>query len=127
MGIRGNQFSPDDQAFMRRALTLAVRAYGATSPNPMVGAVLVRNGEIIGEGWHKRAGQPHAELNAFASARSRGFDPAGATLYVTLEPCSTFGRTPPCTDAILENKVTRLVVGARDPNPKHQGRAFALL
>lgn len=112
---------------MRRALALAAKGYGATSPNPMVGAVLVRNGEIIGEGWHRRAGEPHAEINAIASASRRGYDPHGATLYVTLEPCSSFGRTPPCTDAILERSIRRVVIGAKDPNPKHAGRAFRIL
>jgi diaminohydroxyphosphoribosylaminopyrimidine deaminase / 5-amino-6-(5-phosphoribosylamino)uracil reductase len=120
-------FSPEDEKFMRRALTLAAKGYGATSPNPMVGAVLVRNGEIIGEGWHKRAGEAHAEVNAIASARKRGFDPRGATLYVTLEPCSSFGRTPPCTNAILEQRIGRVVTGATDPNPRHAGGAFRIL
>jgi diaminohydroxyphosphoribosylaminopyrimidine deaminase/5-amino-6-(5-phosphoribosylamino)uracil reductase len=120
-------FSPEDEKFMRRALVLAAKGCGATSPNPMVGAVLTRNGEIIGEGWHKRAGEPHAEVNAIAAARKRGFDPAGATLYVTLEPCSSFGRTPPCTTAIIEHRIGRVLVGATDPNPKHSGRAFRFL
>ncbi len=120
-------FSSEDEKFMRRALALAAGGYGATSPNPMVGAVLVRNGEIIGEGWHKCAGEPHAEVNAMASARKRGSDLEGATLYVTLEPCSSFGRTPPCTDAILEQRIKRVVVGAKDPNPRHVGRAFRIL
>jgi diaminohydroxyphosphoribosylaminopyrimidine deaminase/5-amino-6-(5-phosphoribosylamino)uracil reductase len=121
------KFSAEDQKFMRRALALAAKGYGATSPNPMVGAVLVRNDEIIGEGWHKRAGEPHAEINAIASARQRGFDPQGATLYVTLEPCSSFGRTPPCTNALLEERIGRVVIGATDPNPQHAGRAFRML
>ncbi len=112
---------------MRRALALAAKGYGATSPNPMVGAVLVRNGEIIGEGWHKRAGEPHAEIKALASAKRRGCDPRGATLYITLEPCSTFGRTPPCTDAILAHGIARVVIGSIDPNPRHAGRAERIL
>jgi diaminohydroxyphosphoribosylaminopyrimidine deaminase/5-amino-6-(5-phosphoribosylamino)uracil reductase len=127
MGRAGDKFSPEDEQFMRHALALAARAYGATSPNPMVGAVLVRNGEIIGEGWHKRAGEPHAEVNALASARKDGFDPRGATLYVTLEPCSTFGRTPPCTSAIIEHGIARVIFGATDPNPNHAGRALLIL
>jgi diaminohydroxyphosphoribosylaminopyrimidine deaminase/5-amino-6-(5-phosphoribosylamino)uracil reductase len=127
MGRAGDKFSPEDEQFMRRALALATRGYGATSPNPMVGAVLVRNGEVIGEGWHKRAGAPHAEVNALTSARKKGFDPHGATLYVTLEPCSTFGRTPPCTHAITEAGIARVVIGATDPNPQHAGRAFPIL
>jgi diaminohydroxyphosphoribosylaminopyrimidine deaminase/5-amino-6-(5-phosphoribosylamino)uracil reductase len=120
-------FSPADERFMRRALQLASKACGTTSPNPMVGAVLARNGEILGEGWHKRAGEAHAEVNALAAARRKGFDPAGATIYVTLEPCSTFGRTPPCTDALLASGVARVVAGATDPNPKHAGRGYKVL
>jgi diaminohydroxyphosphoribosylaminopyrimidine deaminase/5-amino-6-(5-phosphoribosylamino)uracil reductase len=93
----------------------------------MVGAVLVRGGKIIGQGWHRRAGAPHAEIEAIRDAQKRGFSPKGATLYVTLEPCSTRGRTPPCTDAIIAAGITRVVVGATDPNPKHAGRAFPVL
>jgi diaminohydroxyphosphoribosylaminopyrimidine deaminase / 5-amino-6-(5-phosphoribosylamino)uracil reductase len=121
------RFSLEDERFMRRALALASQAYGATSPNPMVGAVIVRNGEIVGEGWHKKAGEPHAEINALAAARKKGFDLQGATIYITLEPCSTLGRTPPCTDALIESGITRVVVGATDPNPKHAGAAYRLL
>lgn len=112
---------------MRLALRLARRGLGCTSPNPMVGAVLVRRGEILGRGWHRRAGAPHAEIEALRDAARRGHDARGATLYVTLEPCSTHGRTPPCTDAILAAGLQRVVVGATDPNPRHAGRAFALL
>ena len=86
---------PIDEAWMRRALALARRGYGRTSPNPMVGAVLVAGGRLLGEGWHRQAGRPHAEIEALSDARRRGRDPAGATLYVTLEPCCTHGRTPP--------------------------------
>src|SRR5512135_3399341 len=107
--------------YMRLALRLARRGYGATSPNPMVGAVLVKKGRVIGQGWHQRAGGPHAEIEALADARNHGHDPAGATLFVTLEPCSTHGRTPPCTDAIVSAKIRRIVIGATDPNPRHQG------
>lgn len=113
--------------FMRLALRLARRGHGTTSPNPMVGAVLVKRGRIIGQGWHRRAGEPHAEIEALRDAERRGNKPAGATLYVTLEPCCTHGRTPPCTDAIIAAGIQRVVVGATDPNPKHAGRAFALL
>lgn len=116
-----------DQHFMRRALALAKRGYGTTSPNPMVGAVLVRDGAVLAEGWHHQAGQPHAEINAFRNAQVRRREIRGATLYVTLEPCSTVGRTPPCTDAILSAGIKRVVVAAADPNPKHQGRGLALL
>jgi diaminohydroxyphosphoribosylaminopyrimidine deaminase / 5-amino-6-(5-phosphoribosylamino)uracil reductase len=98
-----------------------------TSPNPMVGAVLVKKGEIIGQGWHRRAGGPHAEIEALLDAQRKGHSPRGATLYVTLEPCSTHGRTPPCTDAIVAAGIRRVVVGATDPNPAHAGRAFSIL
>lgn len=112
---------------MRLALRLARRGFGATSPNPMVGAVLVKNREIIGRGWHCRAGEPHAEIEAIRDAQSRKLNPKGATLFVTLEPCSTHGRTPPCTDAIIAAGIKRVVVAATDPNPKHAGRGLEIL
>lgn len=113
--------------FMRVALGLAGRGHGATSPNPMVGAVLVKGAKIIGRGWHRKAGQPHAEIEALADARRRGRRVAGATLYVSLEPCSTHGRTPPCTDAIVAARIKRVIVGTTDPNPKHAGKGFEIL
>ena len=116
-----------DAQFMRLALRLARRGYGMTSPNPMVGAVLVKGGKIIGRGWHRCAGLPHAEIEALQDAQKHGHNSRGATLYVTLEPCSTHGRTPPCTDAIIAAGIKRVVVGATDPNPKHSGRAFKIL
>jgi diaminohydroxyphosphoribosylaminopyrimidine deaminase/5-amino-6-(5-phosphoribosylamino)uracil reductase len=116
-----------DIVFMRQALKLAARAYGETSPNPLVGAVLVRKGAVIGRGWHRRAGQPHAEIEALRDAAKRGHSPKGATLYVTLEPCSTHGRTPPCTAAIIAAGIKRVVVAATDPNPSHEGHGFDLL
>jgi diaminohydroxyphosphoribosylaminopyrimidine deaminase/5-amino-6-(5-phosphoribosylamino)uracil reductase len=116
-----------DARFLRLALQLARRGYGLTSPNPMVGAVLVKKGKIIGRGWHHRAGMPHAEIEALRDAQRHGHNPRGATLYVTLEPCCTHGRTPPCTDAILAAGVKRVVVGAKDPNPKHAGKGFEVL
>jgi diaminohydroxyphosphoribosylaminopyrimidine deaminase/5-amino-6-(5-phosphoribosylamino)uracil reductase len=116
-----------DTQFMRLALQLARRGYGMTLPNPMVGAVLVKGDKIIGRGWHRRAGLPHAEIEAFHDAQKRGHHPKGATLYVTLEPCCTHGRTPPCTDAIIAAGIKRTVIGAMDPNPKHCGRAFKIL
>lgn len=93
----------------------------------MVGAVLVRRGEIIGRGWHRRAGEPHAEIEALHDAARRGHSARGATLYVSLEPCCTHGRTPPCTEAILAAGIKRVVVAAIDPNPRHAGRGFKLL
>jgi diaminohydroxyphosphoribosylaminopyrimidine deaminase/5-amino-6-(5-phosphoribosylamino)uracil reductase len=116
-----------DVSFLRQAIALAKRGYGATSPNPMVGALLVKNGRIIGRGWHRRAGLPHAEIEALHDAQKHGHHPKGATLYVTLEPCCTHGRTPPCTDALIAAGIKKVVVGATDPNPKHSGRAFAIL
>jgi len=116
-----------DDELMRAAMRLARRGYGATSPNPMVGALLVKGGRVIGRGWHHRAGAPHAEIEAIRDAQARGFSTQGATLYVTLEPCSTWGRTPPCTKTILVAGITRLVAAALDPNPRHLGRAWAIL
>jgi diaminohydroxyphosphoribosylaminopyrimidine deaminase / 5-amino-6-(5-phosphoribosylamino)uracil reductase len=113
--------------YMRLALRLARRGYGTTSPNPMVGAVLVKGRRIIGQGWHQRAGGPHAEIEALRDAQTRGHPVKGATLYVTLEPCCTHGRTPPCTDAIIAVGIQKVVVGTVDPNPRHRGRAFSIL
>ncbi len=120
-------FNEIDLKFMRRALLLAKRGYGRVSPNPMVGAVLTRRDTIIGEGWHRKAGEAHAEVAALNDAKRRKNKIKGATLYVTLEPCSTTGRTPPCTQAILDADIKRVVVACLDPNPKHAGRGIALL
>jgi diaminohydroxyphosphoribosylaminopyrimidine deaminase/5-amino-6-(5-phosphoribosylamino)uracil reductase len=116
-----------DSDYMRLALRLALRGYGATSPNPMVGAVLVRAGRVIGRGWHRRAGGPHAEIEALRDAQRRRHRVQGATLYVTLEPCCTQGRTPPCTQAIIQGRLSKVFAGATDPNPRHAGRGFAVL
>jgi len=116
-----------EREYMRQALRLARRGYGATSPNPMVGAILVKNGQLIGRGWHRRAGEPHAEIEVIRDAEQRGQTAKGATLYVTLEPCCTQGRTPPCTEAIIAAGIKKVIVGATDPNPRHSGRAFAIL
>jgi diaminohydroxyphosphoribosylaminopyrimidine deaminase/5-amino-6-(5-phosphoribosylamino)uracil reductase len=116
-----------DRRYLQRALELARLGGGLTLPNPRVGAVLVRGGKIIGEGYHQRAGAPHAEVHAVADAKKRGHRVAGATLYVTLEPCSTHGRTPPCTDLILREKIKRVVFASADPNPLHAGAATRLL
>lgn len=113
-----------DRKYMAHALQLALRGAGHTRPNPMVGAVLVKDGRIIGEGWHKQYGGPHAEVNAFASATE---DPEGATLYVSLEPCSHYGKTPPCADLIIRKKVARVVAALEDPNPLVSGRGFRKL
>jgi diaminohydroxyphosphoribosylaminopyrimidine deaminase/5-amino-6-(5-phosphoribosylamino)uracil reductase len=101
-----------------RAVELAERGRGTTHPNPLVGAVVVRDGEVVGEGWHVRRGEPHAEVNALCAAGEKARD---ATLYVTLEPCNHDGATPPCVDAILGAGVARVVVGVRDPNPRVRG------
>ncbi len=116
-----------DAHFMRLALRLARRGLGAASPNPMVGAVLVKGGKIIGRGWHRRAGLPHAEIEALRDAQRPGSSPRGAALYVTLEPCCTHGRTPPCTDSIIAAGIRRVIVGATDPNPRHAGKGFGIL
>ena len=116
-----------DTRFLRLALRLARRGYGTTSPNPMVGAVLVKGGNIIGRGWHRQAGGPHAEIEALHDAQTRSHSPRAATLYVTLEPCCTHGRTPPCTEAIIAAGLRRVVAGTTDPNPAHAGRGFKIL
>ena len=117
----------DHEFWMTRALQLAGKGIGHTSPNPCVGAVLVRRGVLIGEGYHHQAGAAHAEIEALRSAARRGESVRGATLYVTLEPCCTQGRTPPCTDAILRAGIRHVVVAAEDPNPSHRGKGFELL
>lgn len=113
-----------DEWWMQRALALARRGEGLTRPNPAVGAVVVRGGRMVGEGYHRQAGGPHAEVFALREAGARA---RGATLYVTLEPCSTWGRTPPCTEAILTAGIKRVVVGIADPNPDHAGRGLDIL
>ena len=127
MDTRQKFFSQENLNYMRQAIRLARRGYGATSPNPMVGAVLVKGGKIIGRGWHRHAGEPHAEIEALRDAQKRRYSTKSATLYVTLEPCCTHGRTPPCTEAIITAEIKRVVVGTTDPNPKHSGRAFKIL
>jgi diaminohydroxyphosphoribosylaminopyrimidine deaminase/5-amino-6-(5-phosphoribosylamino)uracil reductase len=113
------------QAFMRRALELAARGGNRVAPNPLVGAVVVRNGRIVGEGWHRAFGTSHAEVNALRAAGARA---KGATLYVTLEPCSPHPKkTPPCTDLLARSGLTRIVVALRDPNPQVDGRGLELL
>lgn len=114
----------DHERFMRRALGLAAKGAGRTSPNPAVGSVIVKNGRVIAEGYHKKAGGPHAEAAALSTIKNGA---KGSTLYVTLEPCCHFGRTPPCTDAIISSGIKRVVIGAVDPNPRVSGRGIALL
>ncbi|WP_395005110.1 bifunctional diaminohydroxyphosphoribosylaminopyrimidine deaminase/5-amino-6-(5-phosphoribosylamino)uracil reductase RibD [Undibacterium sp.] len=121
------QFSPQDHEFMRLALELASRATMATSPNPKVGCVLVNNGEILGRGWTQPVGQAHAEVMALRDAASHGKNVRGATAYVSLEPCSHFGRTPPCANALIEAGLVRVVAALEDANPQVAGRGFAML
>lgn len=117
-------FTAEDAAWLAHALALAEAQVGRTAPNPAVGAACVRAGRLLGAGAHLKAGGPHAEVNCLAACTE---DPAGATLYVTLEPCSTTGRTPPCCDLIRAKRLGRVVIGCLDPNPRHAGRAIALL
>lgn len=112
-----------DEPFMRRALALAERGWGQTAPNPMVGAVVVRDGEVVGEGWHETYGEAHAEANAIARA---GDAAAGATLYVTLEPCNHSGKTPPCANAVIAAQIGRVVIATRDPGVDSGGGVEAL-
>lgn len=113
-----------DKQYMLRAIELAAKGGGWTNPNPNVGAVIVKDGRIIGEGYHERCGQLHAERNAFANLTE---DASGATIYVTLEPCCHYGKTPPCTEAIIEHNIARVVIGSRDPNPLVAGKGAKLL
>ena len=113
-----------DEILMREALRIARHAEGRTSPNPLVGAVVVRDGKIIAQGWHRQAGTPHAEVHALNMA---GDLSRGATLYVTLEPCSHFGRTPPCAEKIVAAGIKKVVAAMSDPNPKVSGRGFEIL
>ena len=117
-------FSPADHAFMARALRLARKGLFSTTPNPRVGCVIVNNGVVVGEGWHRKAGEAHAEVEALRVAGSAA---RGATVYVTLEPCSHHGRTPPCAVALIEAGVGRVVAAMEDPNPQVAGRGVAML
>ena len=115
----------DDKYWMLLAIEQAFKGRSTCAPNPAVGAVIVKQGHLLGTGWHKEAGQPHAEREAIADTIVKhGIDSLkGATIYITLEPCSTEGRTPPCTSGIIEVGITRVVYGAIDPNPNHNGSA----
>ena len=117
-------FIMNDEFYMQRAIELAKRGKGFVSPNPLVGAVIVKDGKIIGEGWHERCGELHAERNALKNCKE---PTQGSTIYVTLEPCCHYGRTPPCTKAIIEAKISRVVIGSRDPNPLVSGKGAEIL
>ena len=125
-----DDLSPNqDYLWMMRAVELARRGVGTTSPNPPVGAVIVRDGFMLGEGYHEVAGEQHAERRAIDNAYWKGNEQwlKGSTLYVTLEPCSSYGRTPPCTEAIIEAGIRRVVYGAQDPDERHRGKADDIL
>ena len=115
------------ERYMKRAIELAVLGTGFASPNPLVGAVIVKNDIIIGEGYHQKYGMPHAEINAFRDADSRGNDVTGADLYVTLEPCSHYGKTPPCAAEVIKRGISRVFIGMKDPNPLVAGRGLFML
>ncbi|WP_423897451.1 bifunctional diaminohydroxyphosphoribosylaminopyrimidine deaminase/5-amino-6-(5-phosphoribosylamino)uracil reductase RibD [Candidatus Pelagadaptatus aseana] len=119
-----SELSSSDYEFMARAIRLARNGLYTTMPNPRVGCVLVKDGAVIAEGWHARAGEGHAEVQALADARDRGVEVAGATAYVTLEPCSHTGKTGPCADALIKAGIGRLVYGMKDPNPQVAGRGL---
>ena len=123
MSIAAQRADERDVAFMRRALTLAKKGWGQTAPNPMVGAVVVKDGIVVGEGYHSRFGAPHAEIEAL---RAAGEHARGATIYVSLEPCAHFGKTPPCVDALIAAGVSRVVAATRDPSPNAGGGAERL-
>ena len=114
----------DDEKYMRQAIALALNGTGRVNPNPLVGAVVVKDGRIIGEGYHQQYGCPHAERNALAACTE---SPAGATIYVTLEPCCHHGKNPPCTEALIQAGISRVVVGSADPNPLVAGKGIAQL
>lgn len=113
-----------DLQWLRQAMTLAQKGEGAVNPNPLVGALVVRDGKVIAQGYHERYGELHAERNAFRDAETRGVDCSGATMYVTLEPCCHHGHQPPCTEAVIEHHIARVVVGLLDPNPLVAGKGL---
>lgn len=115
------------EEYMRMAVGLALNGIGHVSPNPMVGAVIVRDGVVIGKGWHQKYGEPHAERNAFADCESKGINCTGADMYVTLEPCCHHGKQPPCTDAVIEHGIKRVFIGSADPNPLVAGKGVKIL
>jgi diaminohydroxyphosphoribosylaminopyrimidine deaminase/5-amino-6-(5-phosphoribosylamino)uracil reductase len=116
-----------DEKYMRMALRLAQRGIGSVEPNPAVGAILVKANQIIGRGWHKKFGGDHAEINALADCRKLAFNPQGATMYVTLEPCCHQGKTGPCTDAIIKSGIRKIVAATKDPTKKVNGKGFKIL
>ena len=115
------------EKYMRMAIEEAKKGEGFTSPNPLVGAVIVKDDRVIGIGYHKKYGENHAEINAFLNAKENGEDVEGASIYVTLEPCSHYGKTPPCADAIIKNKLKKVIIGCVDSNPKVAGNGIKKL
>lgn len=113
-----------DEKYMLRAIELAMKGEGSVNPNPLVGAVIVKNNKIIGEGYHKRYGDNHAEVNAFENAKE---DVKGATMYVTLEPCSHYGKTPPCAKRVIEEGINKIIIGSNDPNPLVSGKGIEMM
>ena len=118
------EFTAEQKDYMRRALLLAEKARGFTEPNPLVGAVIVKDGAIVGEGYHHKAGEPHAEINAISAARNKT---RGASMYVTLEPCAHYGKTPPCANAVVRAGIKEVFIALEDPNPKVDGRGIRIL
>lgn len=116
-----------DKKFMQQALKLAARGIGSVEPNPVVGCVIVKSGKVIGTGWHKKFGEPHAEINAIEDCKSRGNNPAGAVMYITLEPCCHFGKTPPCTQAVIAAQPARVVIATFDPSEHASGKGVQQL
>ena len=116
-----------DELFMKKALTLAENGRGFTSPNPLVGCVIVKENKIIGEGYHHKFGNPHAEIEAINNALSLGNNIEGSCLYVNLEPCSHYGKTPPCAERLVKEKISRVVIGMRDPNQLVNGKGINIL
>ena len=117
----------EHERYMHKALALAEQGRGSVEPNPMVGAVIIRDGQVIGRGRHERFGQPHAEINALENCHSQGHDPAGASMYLNLEPCSHTGKTPPCADALIAARLARVIVAMNDPFPQVAGRGIEKL
>ena len=122
-----HKMSFTDEKYMQAALKLAVKGIGSVEPNPAVGCVIVKSGKVIGRGWHKKFGENHAEVNAIDNCKTSGANPAGATMYVTLEPCSHQGQTPPCTGAIIAARPARVVIAVIDPSPHANGKGIELL
>ncbi|MEO8209806.1 MAG: bifunctional diaminohydroxyphosphoribosylaminopyrimidine deaminase/5-amino-6-(5-phosphoribosylamino)uracil reductase RibD, partial [bacterium] len=117
----------NDELFMQKCIELAREGKGFVSPNPLVGCLIIKDGNVIGKGFHKKYGEAHAEVNAVIDAKKKGFDLKGSTLYVNLEPCSHAGKTPPCTDLLISEKVGKVIIGMKDPYEKVNGKGIKKL